>query len=227
MRIDRAVSKFKGMFVSDAVVPRKVLFGPLQGLTFRTDLRVQTQFVLGLYEKEIYSWLDKLTSRIETFVDVGAANGVYTLYGLTCTTASTIITFEPDDASRSKLIDNLHLNGLTADDLILCDKYVGREADTDTCKLNDFEDHIHSPCCMKVDIDGGEVNLLQGATRILEMSDIRWLVETHSQELEAKCLKILQEYGYRTHIVDNGWWRMIFSESRPPHNRWIVGYRDD
>jgi precorrin-6B methylase 2 len=227
MRIDRTVSTFKGLFVSDAMMPRRVLLGPLRGLTFRTNLTVQSQFLLGLYETEIHPWLTQLTRGIQSFIDVGAAGGAYTLYGLKRTPASSVITFEPDASSRSKLIENLHLNDLSTDALLLIDKCVGDTRDAHTCTLDDVAGRIQPPCCVKIDIDGGEVKLLQGAQHVLKMDDMRWIIETHSEELEAECLDILHEYEYSTQVVDNAWWRAVFSESRPAHNRWIVGYKDE
>jgi hypothetical protein len=226
MRIDQAVSKFKGLFVSDTTIPRRVLLGPLRGLKFQTNLTIQSQFLIGLYETEIHTWLAHLTQEIHSFVDVGAAGGAYTLYGLKHTPATYVISFEPDDCSRTKLIDNLHLNGLSTDELLLIDKCVADTRNDSTCTMNDIVRQVRTPCCMKVDIDGGEVKLLRGARLLLEMDDIRWIIETHSEELEAECLEILHAHEYTTHVVDNAWWRIIFSESRPAHNRWIVGYKE-
>ena len=226
MQTTGTLSKIKNRFVPGGARPRTVLFGPMSGLVFNIDLRHQTQFMLGLYETEVNHWLQRLSGGVCTFIDVGAAFGALTLYGLAKTRASTVIAFEPDAASRSALNENTGLNDVDADGLILEDQLVGQVDTRNQCTLDAYIDNIQQPCFVKVDVDGGEEEVLRGAERVLEMNDVRWIIETHSEQLEIDCLKILEEHGYHVVIVDNAWWRAIIPEQRPiPHNRWIVAYK--
>ena len=57
---------------------------------------------------------------------------------------------------------------------------------------------IWSPCLVKMDIDGGEVAGIEGASLLNPRRDLRRLIETHSLALENKCLDILPAAGFHT-----------------------------
>ena|SRR2546428_2661464 len=79
------------------------------------------------------------------------------------------------------------------------------------------------PILLKVDIDGGEANLLESAEGCKYLQDLRWVIETHSKELEGQCIHWLRFHGYDTRIIRNAFWRCILPEQRPlAHNRWLV-----
>ena len=78
-----------------------------------------------------------------------------------------------------------------------------------------------------MDIDGGEVEALRGASRVMQTVGFRTIIETHSPELESDCLGLLREAGLTARVVPRPWWRKIITEGRPiPHNQWIVAARD-
>lgn len=56
------------------------------------------------------------------------------------------------------------------------------------------------PTWIKLDVEGGEVAILRGAESVLRGQPIAALVETHSPELHAECLQILEGYGYTCHV---------------------------
>ena len=105
-------------------------------------------------------------------------------------------------------------------------KFVGNEEGDQRLRLDSLLVSLKEPCFIKMDIDGGEVEVLRGSARLLEFDDVRWLIETHSVELEAECIRILQEAGYVTKIIRNAWWRFFIPEQRPiPHNRWLIAHK--
>jgi hypothetical protein len=74
-----------------------------------------------------------------------------------------------------------------------------------------------------MDVDGGEEEVLDGAGAMLRTGQVRWLIETHSADLERACARRLTEHGYRVVLVRNAWWRALVPEQRPSsHNRWLV-----
>jgi hypothetical protein len=190
------------------------------------DLRIQSQFYLGLFEREVYSWLHHLSRGIGTAIDIGAADGEYTLYFLTRTNAQRVLTFEPSSETRPRLLQNLMLNGMQRSPrLSLVSQFVGSNRSGET-SLDMIMPLVSAPTLIKLDIDGGEVEVLRGATRLLALPDTRWLIETHTQQLEDECIAILQKAGFETKVVPQAWWRLVVPEMRASaENRWLVAAR--
>lgn len=225
MQTSRIISRLKSLVVRSGVVAKKIPVGLFRGLTINLDFQRNTQLYLGLWEFEIAQWFKRWSSDLSTFVDIGSASGWYTLYGLARTTAKEVYIFEPDRSRRAELVANLDLNGLRESPrLVESSKRVGVNDSDVECRLDSLD--IENPALIKIDVDGPEVEVLQGATRVLQMPDVRWIIETHSKDNEIECENILREAGHRTIIVKNGWWRRILPEVRPiEHNRWLVSFR--
>ncbi len=169
-----------------------------------------------------------LSEGIRCLIDIGAAHGEYTLYGLLCTGAEKVISFEPSHEGMVLLLHNLQLNSLEEDlRLEVHAKYVGDTTGTDCVSADDLARSIVFPCLIKMDIDGGEVTVLRAAAKnLLAMHNLRWLTETHSSELESECIDILQSAGYSTIIISNAWWRRFIPEQRPnQQNRWLIAIK--
>jgi hypothetical protein len=191
------------------------------------DLTCQTQLYLGFFEREVYKWVGRLSTGINCAIDIGAGEGEYAIYFLARTTAKKVFAFEPYQISRSRLVSNLALNGLANNNrLNISTKFVGSSDDESTCTLDLLSFRILSPALIKIDVDGGEVDILRNASGLIDRSDIRWIVETHSQQLEEECIRIFNMAGYITTVVHNAWYRLFISELRPsPQNRWLVAAR--
>jgi hypothetical protein len=203
---------------------RKIQTGVLAGVAMELDFAHHTQRWLGLQEIEINKWLRLLSVGIRTAIDVGANDGVYTLYFLAKTPAQKVIAFEPANESIEQMKKNLVLNVPENDPrLELVTQPVGAVTGRETVTLDSYIDRIQFPCLIKVDIDGGEVLLLDGARQLLVSPGVRWIVEVHSPTLQDECLQIFQRANYRTIVVRNAWWRHILPELRPGElNQWIV-----
>jgi hypothetical protein len=225
--VARALSFVKQKLVSNESVPRTIVAGPFRGIRMNLNLTHHTQLYLGLFEREIHWWLEHLSKGIVTGLDIGAADGEYTLFLLKNTQASKIYSFEPDPIMVSRLNSNLRLNHeLELEHLQMSTKLVGRSSSDDTVCLDSLKEDIRCPCLIKMDVDGAEAEILAGAGAVKAMPDIRWLIETHSEELERSCVKSLENAGFKTRIVRNAWWRAILPEQRPiPHNRWLVAWK--
>ena len=80
-------------------------------------------------------------------------------------------------------------------------------------------DELERPDFIKVDVDGGELDVLQSAESTLSQVPAL-IVETHSAELERACGRLLVDHGLRVTVVSQ---RKLGTEMRPiPHNRWLV-----
>jgi hypothetical protein len=222
-------SYLKKLLLPSGRAPRVIRGGLLAGLRVDMDFAHHTQLWLGLQERELNVWFHRLSRGICTAIDVGANEGLYTLYFLARTPAQKVLAFEPEAENLSHIERNLALNQLASDPRFeLVNKFVGGAVEGEFTSLDAFSDAIASPCLVKVDIDGGEVALLHGARNLLRRANMRWIIEVHSVDLERECLAILQEASYTTAIIPNAWWRTIFPEMRQiEHNRWLVATHDE
>jgi len=191
------------------------------------DLQHQSQCWLGLQERELHVWFRRLSIGVRSAVDVGAHDGMYTLYFLARTPATRVVAIEPDTGCIDIFRRNIALNGLEEDRrLDLLTKFAGDVTESEHVALDSLIPILEQPCLVKVDIDGGEVALLRGARELLGRRDTRWIIEVHSEELEAECAKILADAEYRTTTVPKAWWRSFIPELRPlEFNRWVVAVR--
>jgi hypothetical protein len=223
----RLLSTLKNLVIPRGRKPRRILAGPFKGITMNLSLRHQAQVYLGLFEKEIHPWLKRLSEGLETAVDIGAAHGEYTLFFLMKTHTATVYAFEPDPSCLPLLDENLRLNGMAESQrLNISTKLVGDSQQQESIRLDSLVSSVGFPCLIKMDVDGAEEIILKGATALNSLPGIRWLIETHSTELEASCVKILSEAGFQTEIIRNAGWRTIVPELRPiPHNRWLAAWK--
>lgn len=218
------LSKIKNRIVSSHNISRTIKWGVFRGIRMEIDLTNNTQLYLGLFEREIYKWLKEFSKGINTAIDIGAANGEYTLYYLIKTSAKKIWAFERSNSARKSLIANLRLNNLEdSHRLKIFPKSVYSRDGEDSCSLDSLIPDISLPCLIKMDVDGLEGYILQGATKLLNLSQIYWIIETHSKDLENECISVLTANGFETKIVPNAWWRIIIPEQRPGElNRWLI-----
>lgn len=224
------LSSIKQLVVPQGEAPRTIKTGPFRGLRMNLSLTTQSQIYAGLFEREVYAQLRRLSEGLKTAVDIGAACGEYTLYFLARTTARRIFAFEPSAEGRARLKENLSLNSLGNDSrLELSARFVTSADNEESCSLDALLPSVELPCLIKMDIDGGEVAVLEGAKEVMRLPRVRWLIETHSPWLESRCISLLELNGYETRIIRNAWWRWVIPEQRPiEQNRWLVaGKRSD
>ena len=223
------VRLMKNVIIPCGSQERTILTGPFKGIRMHLDLRTQTQFYLGLFERELYPWVTRFATGVRNVVDIGAAQGEYTLFALLKTNAERVIAFEPSPQAVEHLQRNLDTNGLAhSDKLVLHTRFVG-SADSPECfSIDALTDSILMPCLLKMDIDGGEAEVLRAASkRLLNVTGLRWVIETHSVSLEKACGSILSSHGYWTRVIPNAWWRTFIPEQRgPDQNRWLVATND-
>jgi len=197
------------------------LRGPLKGVVLDLDLEHDTQILLGLYEIEIQRHFVDLATSARVLIDVGAAEGMYTAFFLAKTAAPTVIACEPDPARRAGLLRTLASNHWEHDPrLKVVPASLGAPGTADT--LDELLDRNPGPAFVKLDVDGGELDVIRGAERSILNRTSTWLVETHSLELEESCMGYFANVGYRTGLIPNAGWRWLLPEQRPiAHNRWF------
>ena len=63
------------------------------------------------------------------------------------------------------------------------------------------EGEIEPPGFIKIDVEGAELRVLEGARKIIKEYSPNFVVELHSFSLADKCQKFLREYGYNVEII--------------------------
>jgi len=227
----RVLSHVKQLVVPRGRAPRSIRTGPFRGLRMELDLTTQSQLYIGTFEREVYRWLERFSAEIRSAIDIGSREGEYTLYFLAKTSADRVIAFEPEIAIHQRFMSNLELNNLGHDPrLRLVSSFVGARNGDNECTLDSLVGSFSTPCLIKIDVEGGEASILQGAQRLLELGHVRWIIETHSRDLEEQCVRILRAANYQTRIIPNAWWRGVLPELRVSevirHNRWLAAARN-
>src|SRR5437763_773300 len=92
----RAILTVKNWLLPPERRPRKILAGSFRGITMDLSPRSQMQLYLGLYERETYRWLNNLSQGIGSAVDIGAGEGMFTVYFCHKTKAAKVFAFEPE-----------------------------------------------------------------------------------------------------------------------------------
>ena len=204
MAVARALSRLKGLVVPRGRAPRRIRGGLTRGLVLDLDLQVHTQLLLGLYEQEIATWTRRLSRDARSAMDIGAAEGTYTLFFMARCPTQRVFAFEPSMERRAVLRRNLALNGLDHDPrLELSDSPVGSGAGD--VPLDAMFDRLELPCVMKIDVEGAELGVLESGPKTLNSPGVSWIIETHSLELENECIAMFRKAKLRTTIVDNAW----------------------
>lgn len=213
--------KLKSLVLPRGTHLRPVGLGIARGIVLPLDFALHTRLYLGLYEIELNRFMRAFcTPGLRSF-DVGAQIG-YDALMLARLTAAPCISFEADPQLAQKLETTFAANGEVGALITPRHATIARSTTADgALALDDvaFEEGF-APGVIKLDIDGGEVDALHGAQRILREIRPHLIVETHSAELERDCAMLMRDAGYRPRIVHQ---RLVWADLRPPeHNRWLV-----
>ncbi len=221
----KALQQLKSTLLPPGEAPYRVRLGLFKGLVLNLDLHHQAQVAFGLWERETYRTVHSLLAGCHSAIDVGACAGEFTLLFLRSPGLQNVIAIEPYPPNLPRLDANLRLNDLDQDPrLSLHTQRLGSDTtDGKTIRLDDLTIPTTGPVFIKIDVDGGELDVLQSGPTLLQRPDIRLLVETHSVQLERDCLEFLTNAGYHCQIIPNAWWRRFLPEDRPMgQNRWLI-----
>lgn len=67
-----------------------------------------------------------------------------------------------------------------------------------------FDDVLPAPQIIKIDVEGAEVHVLKGATKVLSIHRPRLFIEAHSQSLASSCTSILNNLNYKVTVLETG-----------------------
>ena len=177
-------------------------------------------------EKEMFNiWREASRSK-HTVVDLGGYNGIFGIISALANPESKVYIFEPDPTNCKQIRKNISLNHLSNVELIesaVADKNdtvhfdrhtggTGGKISKEGCEvscitLNTFFKNKDNPTLMKVDIEGAEQRMFEGAKQVIK-SKPEILLEAHwaflpryGDNLESS-LGIIKEFGYKTLWLD-------------------------
>ena len=201
-----------------------ILQGPLKGKRWIKGSSINGCW-LGTYELDKQVLFSKYIKSGMTVYDVGANVGYYSLLAsLVIGMEGKVFSFEPLPENISYLKKHIELNNLKnvkVIDRAVNDKFsklrftfgdnrsAGHisnegEIEIETTSLDEFiKEGNPLPDLIKMDIEGAEYDALVGAKELVKTKKPVIFLATHSNELRAKCLKLLTDHGYTISSIDN------------------------
>ncbi len=216
------------------LAPGKIVYEWINGSRFlvkTSEKGLTGNIYTGLHEFSDMGFLLHFLRPDDLFVDIGANSGAYTV--LACAAiGSRGIAFEPVPSTYKKLIDNVHINHLSA--RVRCvNKAVAatpgliaftNDRDTTNCAVAYGErcaDQItvettcldvalrgENPSLMKIDVEGFEAPVLEGATETLENRSLKAVIlELNGSAArygfdESTIVDLMRGHGFATYSYD-------------------------
>ncbi|MCS7079318.1 MAG: FkbM family methyltransferase [Chloracidobacterium sp.] len=176
--------------------PVTILAGPFRGARLILNPAHAKRKMLGAYEHVLNPWLKAALKQVEVVWDVGANDGYFT-YG--CATAILkqgrrphVVAFEPglgEDAVLSEQLTRparVWAEAYADATFEFVTAYVGATNNATTVTLDAALEArpalVGRPALVKVDVEGAEVDVLDGAARLLA-APTQWVVEVHGEHL--------------------------------------------
>ena len=202
----------------------KIETGPLAGTRLAVSEHVSHAHISGTYELETQRAIDGLISSSFICYDLGASIGYLSL--LMARKAKQVYSFEPAPHAAEEIrkhaaanqIENINIITSPVSDcertveFALTDNAYGSSIagpgtkwptlKLKTITLDDFAATHPLPDFIKMDVEGEEGRVLQGARTILRDKKPLICCELHSVEAAREVQDILSEYGYRITTLD-------------------------
>lgn len=230
----KSVIRFAKWQIGSRLIPGSVVVDWINGSKFfaRTgETGLTGNIYTGLHEFTDMAYLLHALRPEDTFVDVGANVGSYSI--LACSAAGANgIAFEPVPTTFNKLVDNMRVNHI--EDRVECiNEGVGSEQGelrftsenncmnhvltdgeicSDSIKVNvttlDYRLSNIQPSIIKIDVEGYETSVIDGAVKILKDSGLHSVImELNGSGTrygcdEQKIIDKMKKYGFGTYAYD-------------------------
>lgn len=192
------------------------------GLAMQVDPRSEVGYLRGDHEPWIQDLLTEWLSPGAMFIDVGSHVGFFTMAASRLVgDAGTVIAVEPDSTTFRRLELHISRNALAnvrlhaaaasasvgtvqfasslASDSGVRGSVVETPSDTsysvDATTLDELSRKA-TPAVVKIDVEGGEVAALSGASGLLRQHTSKWIVEVHSETLRKEVCRLFEAAGY-------------------------------
>jgi FkbM family methyltransferase len=173
----------------------------------------------GTYEPAQTALFERYATAGSTVIDVGAHVGYYTLLASVLVgSTGRVIAFEPNPANANFLRRHVginHRHNVQVEGAAVSDKNgsarfefgrgsgTGRLSQTgtqivNTVRLDDYcSDNGITPGIVKIDVEGAELSVLQGAEQVIRSARPVLFVSTHGQVAHSGTIHFLTQRGYR------------------------------
>ncbi len=199
----------------------RIKSGPLKG--YKWIPSSGSKFIKGTYEPEKTEALGRVLRQGDIAFDVGAHVGYFSiLMSKIIGSSGCIYSFEPRGINLSFLERHIKINNCT--NIKVINSAVGSsngkallETRTGTgtgrislsgnisvniISLDAFCSQNISPTFIKIDVEGGEYDVLIGAAKTIDKYKPRIVLATHGPELDEQCISWLTGKGYVTYAVN-------------------------
>jgi hypothetical protein len=177
---------------------------------------------IGTFEKEITEHFSKLAEGTEAFVDIGAAEGFFSMYMLRNTEAKVFV-FEDSETCQERLHENLARNSTREDRFSFPAEEPEFATEPAPPTIDALVAGITGPVMIKIDAPEDELGLLEGADETLTRDDTRVLIKLPSKIIESRCMWLLDEYGFNMELVGPAWWRSFVKDpGSESGSRWLM-----
>lgn len=202
----------------------EIASGPMAGLKLVVSEHVSHAHISGSYELETQQAIDGLIQPSFTCYDLGASIGYLSL--LMARKTKQVYAFEPAPHAAAEFRRHIAANQFENIDIIttpvsdsahtvefgLTDNAYGsrivesgvecESLKLTTTTLDDFASTNPAPDFIKMDVEGEEGRVLQGARSVLRDAQPLICCELHSEEAAREVQSILLEYGYKITTLD-------------------------
>jgi FkbM family methyltransferase len=197
----------------------RILQGPLRGYRWVAGAGPNGLW-LGSYELSKQKRLMEFLQEGSVVYDIGANAGIYTLLSSECIgRTGHVHAFEPLPENLAFLERHIKMNrrqNVSVHPLAVSSnseklrfartgsRFTGHidcdgDLEVNTVSLDEFvfDARNQAPTLMKIDVEGGELNVLRGAQRLLAVSPPVIFLATHGAEVHSACCDLLGSFGYR------------------------------
>jgi FkbM family methyltransferase len=209
----------------------RVNAGPARGLRFEVNLPADKAIWAGTYEPRVCGAIAGLVAPGSTCYDIGGYRG-YVAGVMCQSGAARVKVFEPLSSNQASIRRMLQLNaGLPLDLMpmaignldgtielrVMPDASMGKLSTSayQAARPSERSEQVRiarldsliaagepPPDLMKIDVEGAEVDVLLGASRLLAERHPKIILEAHSRSLERECTELLAGAGYHVHLLD-------------------------
>jgi FkbM family methyltransferase len=221
-------------YLSGETFVHRINAGPARGLRFRLTLPQDKLFWAGIFEPEFTAALAHAARSSDVCFDIGGhrgyMSGVMALAGAqrvvvfepladNVAALRDLADLNPDLPLQVEATAIGRANG-EARFKVMADRSMGKLAESSfqveaaaaaelivpVRQLDSlvFAGNLPAPNLIKIDVEGAEFDVLQGARRTLETARPRLFIEAHSSALAASCTGFLAERGYRVTQLQSG-----------------------
>jgi FkbM family methyltransferase len=210
----------------------RVRKGPAEGLWIRVNPRTGRDLYDGTRESLIQEAISSRLRSGMVFYDLGANIGLFTLIGARCAGAGgKVYAFEPDPDLCQRLTENVSRNGfinvqvlqaavssvtgsadfVRADPTVSPDRGLGgigaglpgsSVIRVRSMALDDFVRDAPPPDVLKCDVEGAEIEVLEGARSVLQSKRPVIVCEVHSEVGAERVRDLLVQSGYTVRWID-------------------------